>query len=120
MDTESDELNRIETELQAIRVEFSQKFRQMTSLDVMIPTGIKKRYIFQLEIIPLSWIVNLLNLACFIAGIAFIFLGGVMATVGVALLVGALFSEGAYVGQLWTIAAQNSYMEGYSAHSIEV
>ena len=85
----------------------------MTSLDMMIPAGIKNRYIFHLDVVPLSWIVNLLNLACFIAGITFIFLGGVIETVGVAMLVGALFSEGAFVGQLWTITAQNNYMVYY-------
>jgi uncharacterized coiled-coil protein SlyX len=113
MGTESGELHQLEAELRAARSQFSQKFRQMTSLDMAIPTGIRKRYIFQVEIISLSWIIQLLNLACFIAGIVFIFLSGVIATAGVALVVGALFSEGAFAGQWWTITAQNNYMVYY-------
>jgi hypothetical protein len=113
MDSENEDLHQLEAELRAARSEFSENFRQMTSLDMMIPTGTRKRYIFQVEIASLSWIVQLLNLACFVAGIVFIFLGGIIATAGVALVVGALFSEGAFAGQWWTITAQNNYMVYY-------
>jgi len=60
--------------------------------------------------VTLSRIVNYSNLACFVTGLVFAFLGGTISTVGVALLVGALFSEGAFMGQLWTITVQNRYI----------
>ena len=57
----------------------------------------------------LSRIVNLGNLACFVTGLIFVFLDGAISTVGIALLVGALFSEGAFLGQLSIITAQREY-----------
>lgn len=49
----------------------------------------------------------LFNTACFIAGVALAFLGGVFASIGVALIVGALFSFGAFVSQVWAVVAQH-------------
>jgi hypothetical protein len=113
LSTESEELDRLKAELQDVQTEFRLKYRQMTSMDMMIPVGFKRRYIFQVEVISLSWIIQLLNLACFASGISFIFLGGVMQTVGVSLVVGALFAEGAFVGQWWAVTAQSSYTAFY-------
>lgn len=36
-------------------------------------------------------------------------IGGSLSTVGAALIVGSLFAEGVFIGQLWTISAQNQF-----------
>lgn len=113
MSSESEELDRLDAALQEARSEFRLKYRQLTSMDLMIPVGLKKRHVFQVEVISISWIVQLLNFVCFVAGISIIFLGGVMQTIGVSLIVGSLFAEGAFVGQWWAITAQNNYMAYY-------
>jgi hypothetical protein len=46
------------------------------------------------------------NAACFVTGIVFVPLGGTVSTIGVALIVGALFSFGAFVSQFWTVVTQ--------------
>jgi hypothetical protein len=48
----------------------------------------------------------LFNSLCFILGVIFILLGGVLQVLGVALVVGGLFSFGAFVVQFWAIAVQ--------------
>jgi hypothetical protein len=101
------ELYQLKEELHAAIHEFDQKLSSMTSLYVLIQTGARRRRIFYISTQSLSWIINILNLTCFTTGFIFAFLGGAISTVGIALLVGALFSEGAFVGQMWTLAAQN-------------
>jgi hypothetical protein len=46
------------------------------------------------------------NTICFIAGIILVFPGGQLANIGVALIVGSLFSFGAFVSQFWTVVTQ--------------
>lgn len=46
------------------------------------------------------------NTICFVAGIILAFPGGQLANIGVALIVGALFSFGALVSQFWTVVTQ--------------
>ena len=46
------------------------------------------------------------NTICFIAGIILVFPGGQLANIGIALIVGALFSFGAFVSQFWTVVTQ--------------
>lgn len=106
MDDSDQELDQLSGQLQAAIQEFDKKLSRMTSLNVIIPTG-KRSRTFHMNALLLSWIINLLNLTCFSTGLAFAFLGGLISTVGVALLVGSLFSEGAFVGQLWVIAHQS-------------
>lgn len=107
MDNSGQELDQLSGELQAAIHEFDKKLSRMTSLNVIIPTGIKRSRTFHMSALLLSWIINLLNLICFGTGLAFAFLGGLISTVGVALLVGSLFSEGAFAGQLWVTAHQS-------------
>jgi hypothetical protein len=51
----------------------------------------------------------LLNVACFAIGTAFSLLGGILVSLGVALIVGSIFSISAFVSQLWAVAFQRSY-----------
>jgi len=48
----------------------------------------------------------LFNAACFAAGIALVLAGGLLASIGVALIVGVLFSFGAFITQFWAVATQ--------------
>ncbi len=107
MDDSGGELDRLNEELQAAVHEFNQEFTRWTALNVPIPTGPGRLRNFKMSALLLAWIANLLNLVCFVAGLVFTFQSGVISTTGVALVVGALFSEGAFVGQLWVFTAQS-------------
>lgn len=48
----------------------------------------------------------LFNAACLILGLTFVFFEGAIQTLGVSLIVGGLFSFGAFVGQFWSAAMQ--------------
>ena len=54
----------------------------------------------------ISMIYILFNVACFAAGIAFIFLNGTVRVVGISLVVGGLFSFGTFMAQWWDHAWQ--------------
>lgn len=43
---------------------------------------------------------------CLLAGVIFCFFGGILAALGAALVVGALFSFGAFVAQFWLVTQQ--------------
>lgn len=109
MNNSWEELDRVSEELGATAREFDRKFDQWTSIAVSIPIGPRRLRSFDMSPLLLSWIVNLGNLTCFGTGLSFVFSGGSFSTVGVALLVGALFSEGAFLGQLWTASVQSGY-----------
>lgn len=51
----------------------------------------------------------LFNIACLVAGIILIFFKGTFQVLGIALIVGGLFSFGAFVAQLWTVAVQRGH-----------
>jgi hypothetical protein len=46
------------------------------------------------------------NVACLILGLTFVFFKGAIQTLGVSLIVGSLFSFGAFVAQFWSAAQQ--------------
>lgn len=46
------------------------------------------------------------NIACFVTGLILVPLGGALNTIGVSLIVGALFSFGTFVSQFWAIQTQ--------------
>lgn len=54
----------------------------------------------------LAMIYLLFNVACLILGITFVFFKGAVQTLGVSLIVGSLFSFGAFVAQFWSAAMQ--------------
>jgi F0F1-type ATP synthase assembly protein I len=51
----------------------------------------------------------LFNISCLLAGIALIFLKGAFQVLGISLIVGGLFSFGAFVAQLWAVAAHRGH-----------
>jgi hypothetical protein len=54
----------------------------------------------------LAVIYVLFNAVCLILGITFVFFKGAVQTLGVSLIVGSLFSFGAFVAQFWSAAMQ--------------
>jgi hypothetical protein len=104
-----EELDGLHEELRSALREFEQLRGRWTSVNVISPIGPRGLRHFQMGPLLISYIVNLGNLTCFATGLVFAFLGGAISTVGIALLVGALFSEGAFLGQAWTITAQSEY-----------
>ena len=56
------------------------------------------------QFITLTYV--LFNLLCFVAGVVFIPFGGALQSLGIALIVGGLFSFGAFVAQFWAIQVE--------------
>ena len=54
----------------------------------------------------LAMIYVLFNVACLILGLTFVFFKGATQTIGISLIVGSLFSFGAFVAQFWSAAMQ--------------
>jgi hypothetical protein len=105
MDDMSAELRQSLEELQEINAEFDNEFGQLFS-----------RWGFSLGLIKIDRPLNALfisqvfivfDIVCFAAGVALAFVGGAFTTIGTALIVGALFSFGALVAQLWVTAFQD-------------
>jgi hypothetical protein len=109
VDDSRGELDRLNEELQAALNAFTREFTDWTALNVPIPTVLGRLRNFKMSALLLAWIASMLNLACFVAGLVFTFQSGVISTAGVAMVVGALFSEGAFVGQLWAYTAQSEH-----------
>lgn len=109
MGDSDEELDRLSEQLRATVREFDQVLDGWNSIGVSIPFGPRRLRSFPMSAGTLSWIINLGNLGCFALGLAFALLGGTISTVGTALLVGSLFSEGAFIGQLWVAAFQSGY-----------
>lgn len=55
----------------------------------------------------ITQIYTVFNMACLIAGIALAFIGSTFTAIGVALIVGAVFSFGTFATQLWAVQAQD-------------
>jgi hypothetical protein len=109
MDGMSDELSRLNEDLKDAIREFDQEFERFTSINATIPIFPRRLRNFKMGAELLSRIVNLGNLACFVTGLVCAVIGGNLLAVGVALVVGSLFSEGAFIGQLWTMSYQNQH-----------
>jgi hypothetical protein len=54
----------------------------------------------------ITWLYILFNAACIAAGVALVFFKGYLQTLGISLIVGGLFSFGAFAAQLWSVALQ--------------
>jgi hypothetical protein len=105
-------------ELQHIREAFTKEYRSTTSAwgGTLGPFTIDAR--ISAEIIIAIYVT--FNVVCFVAGVAFIFQRGVLQTLGISLVVGALFSFGTFMAQWWNHAWQirhdtldRSYNPGY-------
>jgi hypothetical protein len=51
----------------------------------------------------------LFNISCLVVGVILIFLKGAFQVLGISLIVGGLFSFGAFVAQVWTVAAERGH-----------
>jgi hypothetical protein len=104
MDDRSAELSRLHEELQKTDEAFWREFHDTFArwnlgigpLRISSPATSH-----QVAIMYLSF-----NALCFAAGVTFALFGGVWAALGVALVVGSLFSFGAFLAQLWVVMRQ--------------
>jgi hypothetical protein len=101
----STELHQLLEELRAVDAEFNAELERISGVwnFALGPFTIRRpasaKFVTQ--------IYGVFNAACFIAGITLASIGGVFAAIGVAMIVGALFSVGAFVAQFWTVQAQD-------------
>lgn len=51
-------------------------------------------------------IYSLFNVACLVAGVCMILFGGILAELGIAIVVGSIFAFGSFFAQWWTVQAQ--------------
>lgn len=110
MNDSGEDLNQLIKERDSLRRDFEQEFLRLTSVYVSLGIGPRRYRYFQMNVRLLGEFITLLNLACFVFGLVLVFQGGAVSSAGVALLVGALFSEGAFAGQVWSHTAYNGYM----------
>jgi hypothetical protein len=103
---ESDEEKvRLHQELQETEDSFWREMSHAASGWQLIAGPVRIRAVVRSETITLVYVA--FNAACFIAGTIFIFAGGVLANLGIAIVVGAIFAFGSFVAQFWAVAVQN-------------
>ena len=103
----SKELDRLYEELRMAEDAFSREFHSEVMTWRYSVGPVRLRAVATSKLITNVYI--LFNIICFVAGVIFIFIGGITASLGVALVVGALFSFGAFIAQLWNVAQQREY-----------
>jgi hypothetical protein len=107
MDDSDEVRNALEDELRATEALFWSEFKrkahgwQFAAGPIRIVANVGPR--------TTSIIFIAFNTACFIAGIALMFVSDLAASIGAALIVGALFSFGAFVAQFWVAAFQREH-----------
>jgi hypothetical protein len=108
MNDSNTELRRLREELRVADDEFFKAWASLTDNQWVFSFGPVR---LQREIAStfLGQVYVIFNGACFVAGIVLCFLSGVPAEIGVALIVGALFSFGAFVSQFWAVVTQRRW-----------
>lgn len=103
MNDSNSEIDRLHAELIKTRKEINREIGQL-STHWGITVGSFPFYVSTTTSIALLY--GAFLVACFATGIAFTFLGEALASLGIALIVGALFAGGAIVAQIWSFAVQ--------------
>jgi hypothetical protein len=106
------EIDRLRAELIATRKEIDREIEQL-STHWGITVGSFPIYVSTTRSIALIYAIFLA--ACFATGVVFTFLGGTVASLGIALIVGALFAGGTIVAQVWSFAVQEEHELFYKA-----
>jgi hypothetical protein len=104
VDDSRTELDRLSEELRAIEAEFWEKYDSVASTWQFAMGPLRIRGVFNSVVISLVYFV--FNTICFVGGIVLILVGRSYEPLGISLVVGALFSFGAFVAQMWTLAVQ--------------
>lgn len=112
MTDSNSEIDRLRAEFIATRKEIDREIEQL-STHWGITVGSFPIYVATTRSIALIY--GIFLVACFAAGIVFTFLGGTLTSLGVALIVGALFAGGAIVAQIWSFAIQEEHDLFYRA-----
>ncbi len=101
----SAELRQLLEELRAVDAEFSAELDRISGEWNFSFGPFKIRHQISSGLITQAYVA--FNAACFIAGVALAFTGGVFTAIGVAMIVGALFSFGTFATQFWAVQAQD-------------
>lgn len=104
MDREKSHVSDLEEELSAKDKAFEREFKRVTGswhftygpIHIRGRIGTTSIFVFYASFISLG----------FLAGVVFCFFGGLLAALGAALVVGALFSFGSFAAQLWFFTQQ--------------
>jgi hypothetical protein len=104
MDIPESEIDQLHAQLRSVRGELAQEVALLSSRWTINLGRYHVSYSFPAA--ALSAVYTAFNLACLAAGVVFIFLGGTIATLGIAMVVGALFAFGTWIAQVWIVTAQ--------------
>jgi hypothetical protein len=106
MSDESAEPGQLRAELQVVEKEFDARWRtQMGRWGFHLGPFKMAHYVSAMFIVQVYVV---FNVACFFSGVGLAFIGGVFTTIGIAVMVGALFSFGAFVAQFWAVRVQQN------------
>jgi hypothetical protein len=91
--------------------------RQLEALDEQVWAEIRQRaavgrwglgrFRFRIGSARISTLFAAFHLACFVVGVTLITVGGTAKTIGIAVVVGALFAFGSFIAQLWAVSVQH-------------
>lgn len=112
MNDSNSEIDRLRAELIATQKDIS---REIKRLSVRWGLKVGPFPIFVSTVASISLIYGIFLTACFATGIVFTFLGETLASLGIALIIGALFAGGAIVAQVWAYAVQEQRDLYYTA-----
>lgn len=102
----SAEVQRLRDEAQAVDAEFMTAWNEANTWRFSLgPFRIRKRIGSQY----ITRVFVLFNSACFATGLILAPMSGALDTIGVSLIVGALFSFGSFIAQFWAIQAQHEF-----------
>lgn len=105
MSDSDSEIDRLIAELVAIRKEIDREIKHLsTAWGMFRPFSI---YVESPNAIALLY--GTFLVVCFTLGIVFTFHAGTLGSLGISLIVGALFAGGAAVGQVWSFAIQEQH-----------
>jgi hypothetical protein len=103
MNDSNSEIDQLQAELIATRKEI---YREMAQLSPHWGIKVDSFPIYVVSPKTISLLYGMFLAVCFALGIAFTFFNGTFASLGIALIVGALFSGGAVVAQIWSFSIQ--------------
>jgi hypothetical protein len=106
MSDSNSEIDQLTAELAAIQKEIDREIEHLSTRWGMVRGPFTIYIVSPDRINMLYWIFLAI---CFVAGIVFTFLKGTFTSLGVSLVVGALFAGGALVGQVWGFAFQEKH-----------
>jgi len=107
VDDSRSDLDELRSQLEARLQKLDDDVTKVTSSYSWELVGIKRPHIWGTQKIAVAYV--LLSVGALALGIAFSLLGRALESLGVALVVGAIFSFGAFIAQFWAVASQREF-----------